>query len=257
MQVYIEYVILNNLLINALILILTLRFMRYKINKISVLFSSAIGASYAVFLPLNDWLNLFILKIILSLIMVAVVMGRCKFKRYLCACAVFFAVTFALGGAVIGISSMLSYELKELSNSLIPFFVSLAGLGLVCMQMLISKYITLARRKSAYEENIILSANGIEIECKAYYDSGNRLYYKNCPTIIIDESIALKLYGQNGLSKVDKFTQIDTVAGKKQMKVIPIDYLKEEKKGDKIFGVCAAVSRHIKGEYKVVLHCDL
>ena len=75
--------------------------------------------------------------------------------------------------------------------------------------------------------------------------------------IIIDESIALRLYGQNELIKLDSFTQIDTVTGKKQMQVVPIDYLREEKKGDKIYGVSAAISRHIKGEYKVVLHCDL
>ena len=56
---------------------------------------------------------------------------------------------------------------------------------------------------------------------------------------------------------MDSFTQIDTVTGKKQMQVVPIDYLREEKKGDKIYGVSAAISRHIKGEYKVVLHCDL
>ena len=245
MQVYIEYVILNNLLINALILVLTLRFMRYKINKIALLFASTIGVAYAVFLPIFDIMNIFILKVVLSLVMVATVMGRCRLKRYLCACAIFFAVTFSLGGAVIGISSMLSYELSELSSSLIPFYVAVAGLGALCMQRLISKYVTLAR------------ANGVEVECKAYYDSGNRLYYKNKPTIIIDESIALRLYGQNELIKLDSFTQIDTVTGKKQMQVVPIDYLREEKKGDKIYGVSAAISRHIKGEYKVVLHCDL
>ena len=257
MQVYIEYVILNNLLINALILVLTLRFMRYKINKIALLFASTIGVSYAVFLPIFDIMNIFILKVVLSLVMVATVMGRCRLKRYLCACAIFFAITFSLGGAVIGISSMLSYELSELSSSLIPFYVAVAGLGALCMQRLISKYVTLARRKSKYEENVVLAANGVEVECKAYYDSGNRLYYKNKPTIIIDESIALRLYGQNELIKLDSFTQIDTVTGKKQMQVVPIDYLREEKKGDKIYGVSAAISRHIKGEYKVVSHCDL
>ncbi|MDE6613932.1 MAG: sigma-E processing peptidase SpoIIGA [Clostridia bacterium] len=43
MQVYIEVVIINNLLINALILTLTLRFLRHKISKASIFISSAIG----------------------------------------------------------------------------------------------------------------------------------------------------------------------------------------------------------------------
>ncbi|MDE5655297.1 MAG: sigma-E processing peptidase SpoIIGA, partial [Clostridia bacterium] len=124
-------------------------------------------------------------------------------------------------------------------------------------QKLIYKHIVLARRKSRYEDTVVISANGKEITCKAYYDSGNKLYYKNKPTIIIDESIALQLYGQNELNSLDDYTQIDTVIGKKNIKVFPLDYLKEEGKKDKIYGVMAGISEKIQGQYKVVLHCDL
>ncbi|MCI8421525.1 MAG: hypothetical protein HFE34_04470 [Clostridia bacterium] len=257
MQVYIEYVILNNLLINALILVLTLRFMRHKINKLTVFLSSALGTVYAVLLPLYDGLNIFIFKFILSLAMLAIVMGKCGFKKYLCSGAIYYALTFALGGCVIGLSSLFSYELDDLSNSLIPFFVAIAGLALVVAQKLIYKHVILAKRKSRYEDTVIISANGKEITCKAYYDSGNRLYYKNKPTIIIDESIAIQLYGQNGLKSLDSYAQIDTVIGKKNIKVFPLDYLKEESKTDKIYGVMAGISEKIQGQYKVVLHCDL
>ncbi|MDE6362163.1 MAG: sigma-E processing peptidase SpoIIGA, partial [Clostridia bacterium] len=75
MQVYIEYVIANNMLINALILVLTLRFLRYKISKTAVFISSAIGTVFAVFLPIYGILNIFIFKLILSLVMLAIVMG--------------------------------------------------------------------------------------------------------------------------------------------------------------------------------------
>ncbi|MDE6472533.1 MAG: sigma-E processing peptidase SpoIIGA [Clostridia bacterium] len=257
MQVYIEYVILNNLLINALVLVLTLRFMRYKINKLAIFISSALGTVYAVFLPLYDYLNIFIFKIVLSLVMMAIVLGKCGLKKYILGSAIFYGLTFALGGCVTGLASMFSYELDDLSNSLIPFYVALAGLTLVIAQKLIYKHIVLSRRKSRYEDTVVISANGKEITCKAYYDSGNKLYYKNKPTIIIDESIALQLYGQNGLNSLDDYTQIDTVIGKKNIKVFPLDYLKEEGKKDKIYGVMAGISETIQGQYKVVLHCDL
>ena len=257
MQVYIEYVILNNLLINALVLVLTLRFMRYKINKLAIFISSALGTVYAVFLPLYDYLNIFIFKIVLSLVMMAIVLGKCGLKKYILGSAIFYGLTFALGGCVTGLASMFSYELDDLSNSLIPFYVALAGLTLVIAQKLIYKHIVLARRKSRYEDTVVISANGKEITCKAYYDSGNKLYYKNKPTIIIDESIALQLYGQNELNSLDDYTQIDTVIGKKNIKVFPLDYLKEEGKKDKIYGVMAGISEKIQGQYKVVLHCDL
>ena len=128
---------------------------------------------------------------------------------------------------------------------------------MVVAQKLIYKHVILAKRKSRYEDTVIISANGKEITCKAYYDSGNRLYYKNKPTIIIDESIAIQLYGQNGLKSLDSYAQIDTVIGKKNIKVFPLDYLKEESKTDKIYGVMAGTSEKIQGQYKVVLHCDL
>ncbi|MDE6210892.1 MAG: sigma-E processing peptidase SpoIIGA [Clostridia bacterium] len=257
MQVYIEYVIANNLLINALILVLTLRFLRYKINKFAVFFSSALGTIFAVFLPIYGILNVFAFKLILSLLMLAIVMGKCGVKKYLSACAIFYALTFALGGATIGLASLFSYELADLSSSLIPFYVAVAGFALVLGQKLIYKYLILAKRKSRYEDTVVLSANGREITCKAYYDSGNRLYYKNKPTIIVDESVALQLYGQNGLNALDSYTQIDTVIGKKNIKVFPLDYLIEEGKKDKVYGVMAGISEKIQGQYKVVLHCDL
>lgn len=257
MQVYIEYVVLNNLLINALILVLTMRFARYKINKLAVFISSSLGTVYAVLLPIYDNLNIFIFKLILSLIMLAVVMGKCGIKRYLCGVTIFYVLTFALGGCVIGLASAFSYELGDITDSLIPFFVAVAGFAMIIAQKLIYKRIVLAKRKSRYEDTVIISANGKEVTCKAYYDSGNKLYYKNKPTIIVDESIAMQFYGQNGLNSLEDFTQIDTVIGKKNIKVFPLDYLKEEGKKDKIYGVMAGISEKIQGQYKVVLHCDL
>lgn len=257
MQVYIEVVIINNLLINALILTLTLRFLRHKISKALIFISSAIGTIYAIFLPLADILNLFVFKIILAIIMVAIIMGRCTFKRYLSACAIFFSLTFAMGGITQGLASILSIDLKAVNSTLIPFFVGLAGLIVLFAQKLIYKHIILARRKSRYEDLVVISANGKEVSCKAYYDSGNRLYYKNSPTIIIDKSVALQLFEQNELNSVKDNTQIDTVTGKKKLQVVTLDYLRTQDKKDKVYGVMAAISDCIKGEYKVVLHCDI
>ncbi|MDE7216412.1 MAG: sigma-E processing peptidase SpoIIGA [Clostridia bacterium] len=257
MQVYIEVVIINNLVINALILTLTLKFFRHKISKASVFISSAIGAVYAIFLPLVDALNFFLFKIILALIMVAIISGRCSLKRYISACAIFFALTFAMGGITQGLASVFSINLEQTNSTLIPFFVGMAGLIVLFAQKLIYKHIVLARRKSRYEDLVIISANGKEISCKAYHDSGNRLYYKNSPTIIIDRSVALQLYGQNELCNIDDNAQIDTVTGKKKLPIITLDYLRTQDKKDKIYGVMAAISDCIKGEYKVVLHCDI
>jgi stage II sporulation protein GA (sporulation sigma-E factor processing peptidase) len=257
MQVYIEVVIINNLVINALILTLTLKFLRHKISKAWIFVSSAIGTLYAIFLPLADILNFFIFKIILAIIMVAITVGRCTFKRYLSACAIFFALTFAMGGITQGLASIFSIDLEKTNSTLIPFFVGLSGLIVLFAQKLIYKHIVLARRKSRYEEVVVISANGKEVECKAYYDSGNRLYYKNSPTIIIDRSVALQLFAQNEISDIGESAQIDTVTGKKKLPIITLDYLRTQYKKDKVYGVMAAISDCIRGEYKVVLHCDI
>jgi hypothetical protein len=189
--------------------------------------------------------------------MVAITVGRCTFKRYLSACAIFFALTFAMGGITQGLASIFSIDLEKTNSTLIPFFVGLSGLIVLFAQKLIYKHIVLARRKSRYEEVVVISANGKEVECKAYYDSGNRLYYKNSPTIIIDRSVALQLFAQNEISDIGESAQIDTVTGKKKLPIITLDYLRTQYKKDKVYGVMAAISDCIRGEYKVVLHCDI
>jgi len=257
MQVYIEYVIINNLLINALLLTMTLKAVRAKLNGVLIFISSAIGTLYAIFLPLVDLLNFFIFKIILSALMCAIALGKFRLKRYLAVCAVFLGLTFAMGGITQGLQGLCSSDLIAGKASLLPFFVGAAGLILILSAKLIKKHIILARRKSRYENQIIISANGKEIACKAYYDSGNRLYFKNMPTIIIDSSIALQFYDSDELNGIRSKARIDTVGGMKELKVISLDYLRMEQGKEKIYGVMAAVSDCIKGEYKAVLHCDL
>ncbi len=257
MQVYIEYVVLNNLLINALVLTLALKFTRWKINKLAVFLSSAIGTVYAVLLPLYDWLNIFILKILLSMAMVGIIAGKCKIKKYIVLCVVFFALTFALGGITSGIENIFSVNSGKVSASLVPFYVGTGGIVLICLYKLLYKYITLAKRKNSFESEIIIAANGKKIKCKAYFDSGNKLYFHNKPTVIIDKSVALELYEPNELINIKDNTKVNTVSGEQKLKVFPLEYLEVENTKDKIYGVMAAISDCIKGEYKVVLHCDL
>lgn len=256
MQVYIEYVVANNLVINALVLVLTLRFCRWKIDKLAVFFSSAIGTVYAVFLPLADFLNVFVFKIALSAVMIAVVAGRCTIKKYCVLYAVFLGLTFALGGITQGLQNIFSFGV-DTNASLVPFYVGAGGLALVCAEKLLYKYIVLARRKNLYVSQIEIAANGKTIKCKAYFDSGNKLYYKNKPAVIVDKSLALEFYGKDGYDNIQKDTYVGTVAGQKKVKVFPLEYLSVEGTQDKIYGVMAAVSTHLSGDYKVVLHCDL
>lgn len=257
MQVYIEYVVLNNLLINALVLTLSLKFSRWKTNKLAIFLSSAVGTVYAVFLPLCDYLNIFVFKILLALIMVAIVSGRCKVKKYVSIALIFFAITFALGGITTGIENIFSFDIGNVNASLVPFYVGLGGLSLLCLYKLLYKYITLAKRKKSYENEIVIAANGKIIKCKAYFDSGNKLYYHNKPTVIIDKSIALELYEPSEINNIQENTQVNTVSGEEKLKVFPLEYLELESTKDKIYGVMAAISDCIRGEYKVVLHCDL
>lgn len=256
MQVYIEYVVLNNLVINALVLVLALRFCRWKTNGLAVFFASAIGTVYAVFLPLADFLGIFAFKILLSAVMVAIVTGGCSVKKYFAVYAVFIALTFALGGITTGLQNVFGFD-SDTNASLVPFFVGAGGLALVCGEKLLYKHIVLARRKNLYVSEIEIAANGKKIKCKAYFDSGNKLYYHNKPTVIVDKSLALEFYKREEFDNIQNDTYVGTVAGQKKVKVFPLEYLSVEGTQDKIYGVMAAVSNHIGGDYKVVLHCDL
>ena len=83
MTIYIDIVLLENLVINYILILSTAIISKTKINYISILISSIVGSLYAVInymAKIDSFLNFFI-KIIISVIMIMISFPNIKFRK--------------------------------------------------------------------------------------------------------------------------------------------------------------------------------
>ena len=101
MEIYIEYVLIDNLVINYLILLLVKKTMKLKTNKLKMILSSLLGAVVAIILPLFDLPGLIsvIVKIALGVIMLLTLTRFYKFKEFVFSFLLFLGYTLFLVGA--------------------------------------------------------------------------------------------------------------------------------------------------------------
>ena len=105
MEVYVEYVIIDNLIINYLLLSSSTFVSRVRTTFIRKGLSAILGTIIAVLLPLFEIgdTSLLFIKILLSLIMVIICSKYTTFKGYVKTYFFFLLFTFLCGGFIIAI----------------------------------------------------------------------------------------------------------------------------------------------------------
>ena len=179
MEVYVEYVVLDNFTITFLIAALTYRIMLKRVSKLRSLVAATIGTGVALAYPFieNNVLVVIVkfgLWIVLSLILFA---GKCK--PLLCSIT-FLALTFSFGGVVFGISYFVYgdvYSAMRVNPS--DFHVSLIAIGVCGCYFFIRKLMIKFHRLkdvsgAVYDFSITIF--GEKLELRGLMDSGNRLY---------------------------------------------------------------------------------
>lgn len=246
MTIYVEYVIFNNFFIDYLVLYISALILKRHIAWWRFIFGAFIGAGYAVIAPLLPYPYDIPLKLIALLIMCVAVSGfqPKAFAKYI---LVFTALTFALGGAVMGLAN-LSGDINKLINT--PDKLSFGVVAIITIISVIAIKFALRwlniKKVSGELLTVKLSASET-CECKGFYDSGNRLYYKGLyPVIIADEKLPLG----KAVGKIN----ITTIVGKSVSDVYAI---KTVTVNGKIFKDVYAVKKSINQEYGIILHCDL
>ena len=101
MTIYIDIVLIENLLMNYIILVATAIIAKVKIKHIRILIGSLIGAIYSIMAYMSiihAYSNIF-LKIILSVIIIYVSFNAQNLKSLLKQLLLFYLTSFAFGGA--------------------------------------------------------------------------------------------------------------------------------------------------------------
>lgn len=248
MEVYVEYVLLNNFAVNYLIAYLTVKAVKGKCGVLRLILASLIGAGFSLIYPYVERFGL-IIKILLSAVMVLCVTTEWKFKRYLLNLGVFYLITLVFAGASLFIGDILG------SDTLLPFAVS-AGI-LLSVVLLEAAIRALYKRKKSenFKYRVELSAGGTTKEYVGYYDSGNKLYYNGkLPVIIIPQRLQEEL----GLLSMETIA-VGTVGGVKELPLAELTvkiYL--EGGANKIYHTRAAISdSYAARDADLILHRDM
>ena len=215
MEVYIEYVVLDNLIINYVLLRLTNYTLKLNANKCLCFFSSVVGTIVAVLIPLikfnlNATLNnfmLILLKVVLGFIMVLIIKKPKSFLNFLTTFFMFLTYTFVLGGMCFGLIYMLNLQ-TTFSGILMFGFeipVSLFLLLGICYLKILFSLIKLVKHRCNYSKfyyDVKLSVNNKKVVVTGFLDSGNQIKILDNAIVVINYKTLLKLYPNLNFEKL-------------------------------------------------------
>lgn len=233
MVVYIEYAIIDNLVINYLLLKTATRCAEVKTKFLYLFISAIVGTLVAIVMPLFSLNNayLIIIKILLGCLMVLISGKYVTFKKYLLTLLLFILFTFLCGGFIIALFLIagIDYENYFLLNydSVLPIGISVLIIYALTKVLVKITFILLKERNlRPFLRNCILIINGKKFKVKGFIDSGNSLYdYRSgLPVIVCSTSLYNKIKS-NGLKKSLSSISFDTVSGSSEMKLYVIDKL--------------------------------
>lgn len=219
MVIYIEYALLENFFLDAILLFLTLISAKIPIKIWRIALSAAIGAVFAVIYPLLRLPDLlfYLLKFSFGFFLCLVVVGRVKTRkewgRYVLSCIFFFAYSFAFGGAL---TALTGATLEDRA----PIFIVLGGFSFfaLCSIFLIKKFYQ-KRTEYHYIYDCVLIINKKMIKARGFLDSGNTASKNGLPVCFVAPELGFTLWGEEVLNGKDSEEELEitTLGGKKKM----------------------------------------
>ena len=198
MTIYIDVVLIENLLMNYIILFATGVILKIKITHIRLILASLVGAIYTIIAyvsGLKIYSNIF-LKFILSLIIIYIAFNPKNVKKLFKFTLIFYLTSFVFGGAAFALIYIVKPQdiLKNNglilnSDSLKVIFIS----AIIAFVIITIGFKVVKNKISAKDMycNISIKLNHKEIETKAMIDTGNLLKepITNTPVIVVEHTL--------------------------------------------------------------------
>lgn len=203
MSVYIEYVLLDNLVINCIIIILSAFALKLEVKKVNVILSSLLGTLFAVFMPFIILPNglLILLKLMIGFVMVSLFKQYKNWVQMLMVYLTFLFFTFLLGGVCFGLMLLTNANIEN--ATMLVYYGSLP-MGVLLLIISISSYFIFNLFKQFYKKKLVnnfifdvsICNNHKVCKTKAFLDSGNRLVNKatNSPIVVVNYYVFNKLF---------------------------------------------------------------
>ena len=224
MNVYIEYVILDNLVIDTLLLWAATITLKIPYKKFRVILGGAVGAACAVASVFVTGFLTYVVKTVclVSMCIVTVGFGKKLFWHILLTTA----YTFVLGGAITGLFNLFKIDYLtsngEFYQMRVPLFVyvlAVALVGFLCYS--IAVYVKQIKKISPHIAKIVVKLDK-SYNLSGFCDSGNTLSHNGLPVCFVTKKFSgfTDYFAQQTLAGNTVNIEVTTVTGSTTVKAI-------------------------------------
>ncbi len=194
MEVYIEYVLVDNMVINSIILLLSLKILKLTVVKWRVVIGASIGTIIALLLPLMtiQGVGLIVFKLALGALICVCVLDKTNAKHLMRFYLSFLMFTFVMGGVCYGIIFSLTGSVSLYQYTLDVPVGAILLIIVVWTRYLLKLINSIHKRENQtlYIYELDLTLREKKYKMKAYFDTGNLMVDKNSnkPIVIVSLS---------------------------------------------------------------------
>ena len=213
MTIYIDVVLIENLIMNYIILLATGMILKVKIKNIRLIFASLLGAIYSI-VSYSGFLEIystFALKIILSIIIVYVAYNPQTVKKMWKELLFFYLTSFVFGGVAFALIYIIKPQEIFMKNGMFlgTYPLKTVILGAVVGFVLTISAFNLIKKKISKKDLICrveIVLNKIKIETKALIDTGNMLKepITNTPVMVIEHTLLYNIIPKEILNHLEE-----------------------------------------------------
>ena len=227
MTIYLDVIFLENIVINYIMLYVTGIISKAQIKQKRLILGALIGAVYSIiyYLFRLKIYSSFIIKIILSIVIIYVTFKSTNFKDLIKKILLFYLSSFVFGGAAIAIIYMVNSQNITIQNGVLVgnYTLRTVLIGIVVAYFTIIfafKFIKISKKDLICDIEVTL--NNKKIKTKALIDTGNLLKepITNLPVIVMEHTLLYDVIPKEILNNVEEILGGD-------FSKIPV-YIKEE-----------------------------
>ena len=195
MTIYIDIVLIENLIMNYIILFTTAVVLKIKVNHIRLILASLLGAGYSIiaYMGIIKVYSSIILKIILSVLIIYIAFNPQNIKKMCKDLLLFYLVSFVFGGAAFALIYIIKPQNILMKNGLFlgTYPLKTVMLGAVVAFCIIIGAFAIIKNKISKKDmfcEIEILINQKKIKTKAMIDTVNMLKepITNVPVIVVE-----------------------------------------------------------------------
>ena len=198
MTIYLDVVLLENLIMNYIILYATGMIIKIKMKKIRLILSSLLGAVYSIiaYIGMLEIYSSIILKIILSVIIVYIAYNPQNVKSLWKDILIFYLTSFVFGGVAFSLIYIVKPQEIVMKNGL---FLGIYPIKIIILGAILGFFIMITSFKIVKSKiskkdmfcDVTIKINDNEVKAKVMIDTGNFLKepITNTPVVVLEHTL--------------------------------------------------------------------